>query len=192
MVYHQGTFIGFTGAGGTGKTTTAKALLECLPKYSFLPSASREVFKRFKLEKESDQDGMSEILRWKLQQEIQIAHRATQIENYNRLMICDRTQLDQYCYATIQCSKVLQPDDLEFLDTLLRDSLPQYRRIFYFPLHTYAPLDDGMRDDREGLRVHFDLLLRGLFEKYRVFPVTVPIGSVEKRCDFILRHISHK
>lgn len=192
------TFIGFCGAGGTGKTTTAKLLLSpersyLHGRYEFLPSSSREVFKRFKVEKEADQDAMPDYMKWALQKEIQVAHRQRQVDSAGKKLLSDRTQLDQYCYALIQCSRILNEADIDWLNMLLTDSLRQYVMIFYFPLHTFDKTDESikdMRDPREGLRLHFDTLLRGVMEKYKVFPIEVPVMTPDMRALWMTNQVN--
>lgn len=183
-------FVGFCGTGGTGKTTTAKYLLEhYLTDHIFLPSAARGVFKSHGLELESDQDHITPDFRWQLQKAIQVAHRQTQSLHRGSKVVADRTQIDQYCYALLNCHDTLLPDDLKWLEDLVRESLPLYHTIFYFPLVTYPPesgeASKDMRDPREGKRLAFDLLVKAALGKFGLPIIEVWPGDVKTRAEFI-------
>lgn len=197
MDKNTGNIVGFCGAGGTGKTTTAKAVVYELQRlgypYELLPSASREVFKRHKVNAEASQLDMPLDQRWRLQRDIQMAHWENYTQNFrNKLLVSDRTQLDQMSYAYLWCSPVLDEDNLALLDTLVQSSLLHYRAIFYFPLTEFDAHSDGMRTDSPGLRNHFDLLLRGILEAYDVGYIKVPIASVEARMHYIVNWMEVK
>lgn len=186
----EGTFIGFCGAGGTGKTTTATLLAKRIH-HGFLPSASRDVFKNMGFQRETDQDKLSSLERWILQRNIQIAHITQMSDSFDRPMITDRTQLDQHAYALQYCSSALSAEDLKWLANLVDRALQFYKIIFYFPLHTFLSHDDGMRTSRLAERLTFDFILRGLLQYFEVPTTYVPIMSPEDRCKHIESHVKN-
>jgi hypothetical protein len=181
-----GTFIGFCGAGGTGKTTTAEALLtELGDTWKLLPSTSRDTFRQMGLNREDDQDRLSPLDRWTLQRNIQIAHSEKVKPHRDQQMITDRTQLDQFAYALQYCNNILNLSDLKWLEDLTAKSLEFYAHIFYFPLTSFKDHSDGMRTHNLATRLSFDLLLKGLIGNLEVPITSVPIMTVHNRVQFI-------
>jgi nicotinamide riboside kinase len=185
MAFLTGSFIAFCGAGGTGKTTTATKLAEIMPEYRLLTGVSRSVFKAKGVEREADQHAMNDAQRWDLQKAIQEKYLSTYDELEGQPIISDRSHLDQTAYALQYCSTAMADDDLNWIEQAVLKSFKHIRKLFYFPLTTFAGQDDGMREQRNGPRVQFDTLLRGLLEKYDVPFHTVPVMSVEERAGFI-------
>jgi hypothetical protein len=180
----EGTFIGFCGAGGTGKTTTAKLLASQLH-YGFLPSASRDVFKRMGYQQETDQDKLNPNERWLLQRNIQVAHMTSMSDYFGKPVVTDRTQLDQHAYALLYCSSTLSTSDLTWLHDLVERALQFYKKIFYFPLTDFPTNDDRMRTTRQGERLAFDCILYGLIRLFDVPITVVPVLGLEDRVEFI-------
>jgi predicted ATPase len=188
-------FIGFCGAGGTGKTTTA-VNLAARRGIPMLASASRRVFQRFGVEREDDQDYMTGEQRWALQHSIQEAHWRQQFQvaikyNGNVPIVCDRTQWDQFAYAMLQCADTMTEERYNWLRGLAIASTSFYTHIFYFPLVTFGQdsLADGMRTQNWGMRNKFDMLLRSLLKEFNVKAVEVPVGSIDERVRFIASRV---
>lgn len=184
----EGTFIGFCGAGGTGKTATAELLAKQI-NYVFLPSSAREAFKELGYSRETDQDRLGPTERWILQRNIQTIQLHKVSDFFDQLVVTDRTQVDQHAYALQYCSSTLQETDLQWLHSLVNRALQYYKHIFYFPLVTFPGHNDGMRTSRYAERLTFDLILRGLLERYEVPYTKVPIMDLKDRVEFIIAHL---
>lgn len=177
--------IGCMGAGGTGKTTLAKALAEQI-KLPFIASSSRPVFERRGIT-EVDQRHMTPEQQWELQLEIFDARE--RLENqiaegtlYPDGGVADRTLWDQLAYSLLRAHGVMAEE--HYLSLALRAQLAckKYDVLFYFPLHTFPGGEDGFRDTAHGSRMVFDAILQRLIwyhEAHRV--MTMLPGSVEER-----------
>jgi hypothetical protein len=186
----NGTFIGFCGAGGTGKTTTAKLLAPKIG-HTFLPSAARSVFAKMSPRfGEQDQDRLTPAQRWGLQQSIQIAHMEQMANHFGEKMLCDRTQIDQYVYALQYCSETLNVVDIKWLHDLVERALQFYRIIFYFPLTDFPGHDDGMRTVQPARRLAFDCMLWGVLSNFQIQVTPVPVLCPEDRAHFIMAHLN--
>jgi len=186
----HGTFIGFCGAGGVGKTSTALSLCEKLADYEFLPSVSRAVFARRGVESEEAQLNMTPQERWELQRDIQMSHLNESLKLSGQKRIADRTQMDQFAYALQYCHEVLTARDLADLMDFVDAAISQYRLVFYFPLTTFPGQTDGMRTSSFGSRMLFDRTLRGIIEMFQVPTIEVPIMNIGSRCTFIIENMS--
>jgi hypothetical protein len=186
--------IGFCGAGGVGKTTTALMLTTYLKPYGygFLPSSSRSVFAAMGISSEADQHSLSDTKRWALQKNIQLAHNRKILESRGKNLICDRTQLDQFCYALQYCSTYLDESKINWLLDLTSDAMSRFDMIFYFPLCTWPDTDDGMRTPLPGPRVMFDFLLQGVLTDLGRSYYVVPATDTTSRCALILKVMAQR
>lgn len=181
--------IGACGAGGTGKTTTMKALAEAtgLP---FIPSASRAVFARRGIV-EKDQNNMTAEQQWELQQEIFAARE--ELESTTTNGIADRTLFDQVAYNLLRAPTMIDEKTINDLINRATFVAARYDKIFYFPLVTFAGQDDGMRDSAYGQRFNFDSILKAVLFTSGLSVTSklrhVPVVSVEKRVDWIKKNI---
>ncbi len=191
----------FSGAGGTGKTSTAKGVLELLKnagaKFEFLPSPSRQVFKDFGLKTEDDQKRLRPEERWQLQKAIHLAHGKLidEVGISGQRYLADRTRVDMLCYAIQYCSEVLTEADIDWLKEKTAETCEFYRRVFYFPLVTFSGQDDGMRTDNYAKRYQFNLLLRGALQQFasrthKLLVSRIPCLSLEARVLFVLNTIN--
>lgn len=191
----NGKVIGFCGAGGVGKTTTASALLGHLGPmgYEFLPSSSREVFKKMGVLTEADQNNLSPERRWELQKAIQLAHaEKMQHRDKSKNLICDRTQLDQYSYALQYCSTALSHVDITWLEELTYYAMQQFDLVFYFAPHAWLSVDDGMRETRPGPRILFDRILQGALNHFDIDFLLMPTTTPTLRCARVLQVMNDK
>jgi hypothetical protein len=162
----------FAGAGGVGKTTTAEGVLTLLrlqghENFKLMPSPSRAVFRAFGLKSEIDQRHLTPGERWALQKAIHVAHgeaieaAAVEAQDSGVRFIADRTRIDMLAYAVQYCTEALTGNDIEWLQQQTAEACRLYRRIFYFPLHTFSSHDDGMRETSYAKRYQFNMLLQG-------------------------------
>lgn len=168
--------IGFTGAGGTGKSTLAQYISEKwgLP---FHPSVSRQVFKEMGIECEADQNGASPALLYKLQ--MKIFQRKCEQDKNVRHGVLDRTLLDHFVYSCFRCFEILTAEEVNALEQLVIENLTQYNAIFYCPFGQFTPPPDGMRDTRPAYHNIIDLAVRGFLQKH-------PINTLIYTVDFAL------
>lgn len=177
--------IAFCGAGGTGKTSTLNAFVEAHPDYGVIRSQSRASFVKHGVLTEDDQDSLGALKKWELQKSIQLAHWEYMQPFIGTKSIAERTQFDQLAYALQYCYNVIGPKEFKWLDELVTKARPCYERIFYFPLVEYPSVNDGMRTSHFGKRLQFDLLLQGILQDFKVRTITMPMGTVEERVEFL-------
>jgi hypothetical protein len=166
--------IGFCGAGGTGKTTTAHLVCE-LTGLPFIQPSSRNVFKRMGVESESAQEQMTGKQRIELQRAIQDAYHQSVMTHYQS-GLSDRTPIDHFVYTLMYCGAWLDEYQTKEFKLLCTRSLMRFKHIFYFPLTTFSTIDDGMRQTAYGSRLQFDLLMRQMLNELGVSHSTVRIG----------------
>lgn len=178
--------IGFTGAGGTGKTTTLELVKEeCgLPP---LPSTTRAVFAAFGVEREEDQDSMTPTERRRLQDAVFAARLAKESEMPS--FVSDRTLLDNYAYSLVRCSSTYTDDDVERIEGIVGKNLERYDALFYFPI-TFKPPKDGMRQGGMALGRLIDSVVKDFLSRKEIFYVEVPSGEPSVRSAFVLRAIA--
>lgn len=142
--------IGFTGAGGTGKTTTAK-LLAGMSGLPFIPSPSRAVFEKRGVKTEDDQRNLSPEGRLLLQMDIFEA--ITQQTKEYKSGIFDRTNLDNLFYGFLQCSDVLLDIEVERMYSTTVEMLRTFDVLIYVPIYDWKPPSDGMRTESTASRL---------------------------------------
>lgn len=154
--------VGFTGSGGTGKSTVLKAILPKLvemdPSIEYLPSVARTVFSRHGVV-EADQENWSPKELYSFQKEILDLRLEKEREHPN--FISDRTMIDHVAYTMFRCYEGIPDDEFASLMALLEENINQYDIIFYFPI-LFTPPPDGLRQGGEAYRSAIDLIIRGL------------------------------
>lgn len=138
--------IGFTGAGGTGKSTTLAIVVRMLEAFGMgvpvLGSVTRSVFQRRGLT-EADQESMSPEDRLNLQMEIFSERRAAE-KAIGGAFISDRTLVDHFAYCLFRNYAVIgDVDHTALLDEAV-ESAASYDALFYFPI-SFTPPADGLR-----------------------------------------------
>lgn len=172
--------IGFIGTGGTGKTSTIQQLGDLgLP---LLESVSRAVFKEWGWKEEDQRKATPEQV-WQFQKTI-FDRKLLQekgLENF----LSDRTLLDHLTYCFLRAGRgVAEPAAREML-ALTKNNLTTYDFLFFFPNGLFDPGDDGMREQDYVYGVLADATMRGLLNRFGQSYLTVPMGTVDERADFI-------
>lgn len=173
--------IGFSGAGGTGKTTTAKALAEAMG-LPFVASSSRAVFEKHGIV-EADQHKMTPDQQFELQMEIFTARQELEVRTFRG--VSDRTLMDQVTYTMLRAPTVVTEDILNRLLDTTRNTMRKYTTVLYFPLITFPTNEDGMRETTYGLRVNFDGILQWVMREVGVPIIRVPVMSLAERVKWI-------
>ncbi len=179
--------IGFFGAGGTGKSTTAMALSELL-KISFCPSTTRGVFAKYG-KTQKDFPSLTPGLKKTIQ--LDNFTNKEQYDNANTHGVFDRTLLDHLMYMLLYCNDMLT--DTEFNDLLDRVyvNLYGYDKLIFFPLYLWkSSVDDGFREVGIAHRYTQDFLIKGLLQKIKIAEpklkyTTMVIGSIEERVQYL-------
>lgn len=174
----------FTGAGGTGKTTLAKAMSDRY-ELPMVQSTSREVQEKFGILKEDDQ---LKLTRPKLAElQFAIAKRYCESVEGVQEYVSDRTIACHYCYAMMKQWDMVTLDDMEWYEERVLRQFTSADLVVYCPTGIFLPDSDGMRTDSMAQREVYDRVLRGVIDKVRnhinLLPLTV--GPVKTR----LQHI---
>lgn len=175
--------IGFTGAGATGKTTTAKALAS-REGLTFLPSVAREVFEAFDV-READQHRMTPEECWVIQQEI--FKRYSERISSHSAFVSDRTPIDHLCYALYRCAPATSEEAYIELEGQAKAQLAKFDLIVYAPLGAIAPREDDFRQQGSAYRSLIDAAILGFLERWDVPYLYLPSGTVEWRVDQIVK-----
>lgn len=181
--------IGFTGAGGTGKTTVLNVLdlneyVRGLPRLS---SPTRAVFARWGIT-EADQESMTPDDKLRLQMEI-FSERVSAEERVGDTFLSDRTLLDNYAYCLFRNYERLDRHSLELLESQVQANLKLYTHIFYFPI-LFDPPSDGFRQVGFAYNRCIDSIIQSFLTRNRVASFVVPMGTPEERARFVLNRIA--
>lgn len=179
--------IGFTGAGGTGKTT-ALALLKGRLDLPVLPSPARAVFARWGIT-EADQEQMGVEDKIKLQNEIYEA-RLNQEETIPHF-ISDRTLLDNFSYHLFRCYQGISDEDLATYRDRTVANLKTYDLVFYFPLLNNVE-SDGFRYSNLSYQTMIDSMVFSFLTKNNIPFLEVIDGDAPTKADWIYDRIQEK
>lgn len=189
MSIRQGKRIAFTGAGGTGKTTSAKFIASAY-ELSQPVSASREVYKVFDLTEEKVL-AMTPKEQIELQGEI-FHQKVRNDQEYS--YVTDRTILDHYAYCLAYCAGHMDNATFQNYEEQTRTMmLSTYTHIFYFPWGYWDAPKDGVRSASEAWQSQIDAIIAGYILRWNLPVVEVPQDLGEDiRNDFILESISKR
>lgn len=180
--------IGMSGAGGTGKSTTAVMLTEKLG-LPLRPSPSRSVFAKLGITAEDDQNGMDFDLRWQLQTGIHYAIQ-DQIAEYSN-GVYDRTTLDNFFYLISRCPET-DAEDIEEFEKQMVAALRSFDLLLYFPTYKgWCYNTDGMRTASVANKMVADYCMQQLIMKHKLPYVFVPDGTPEYRLKYVIDTINN-
>lgn len=179
--------IGFVGAGGTGKSTTAKLLAERL-KLPLIESPSRGVFKKHGVTTEDAQNAMTAEQRYALQEDIfkAIDQQASTIHEG----VFERTPLDNFYYLLFRCHDSVKLENIKFMAQRTVEGLLSYHKVVYFPIYWNWPdIGDGMRTSHPAPRILCDYFVRGFLVKNNIQYLAMQDYSPDNRVDYIRRQM---
>jgi len=182
----RGLRIAFTGAGGTGKTSTVNKLAE-LDAFAHLPvmkSASRVVYENKKLTEELVAKSTPDQ-KWALQGEIFNA-KVLQ-DDFNMQFIADRTLLDHWAYCLMYCAADLPDDIFVKYEALVRKHMiAAYSHVFYFPWGYFFAESDGVRQDAKAWQYAIDNIIMARLNSWGIPAIEVPqTRGLDYRTGFI-------
>jgi len=168
--------VGCVGAGGTGKTTTAKEVEKQL-KIPFNKSASRIVYEEMNLT-EAKCAKLPDEEKYQLQ--FKIFEKKIELDKAFTY-VSDRTLLDHWAYCLMYCGAFI-PDDnyFTFEETVRTHMKTTYSHIFYFPFGYWFENGDGVRQDHQSWQSAIDAIIVGYIHRWNlsVFEVTQTNGAV--------------
>ena len=183
MAVRNGRKIGFMGAGGTGKTTSARFISDSfhLP---LLKSASREVYEELDLT-EAKCLKLDAFAKWELQK--QIFNKKIQKDDENYSFVADRTLLDHWAYCLMYCATTMSNEEFAYMETLVRKHMQStYTNLFYFPFGFWFPDNaDGVRQDSRAWQNAIDSIIVGYIVRWNLPVIQVPQNSADERNSFI-------
>lgn len=183
----RGLRIGFTGAGGTGKTSTAQALHE-LPELNHLPlmkSASRAVYEAKEISEEIVASEYNAVQKWELQ-ELIFGAKVRQ-DDLSMQFLADRTLLDHWAYCLMYCATDMPNERFIQYESLVRKHmLGAYSHIFYFPWGYFFAAPDGVRQDNKAWQYSIDSIIVARLHEWGIPVIEVPqTRGEDARADFI-------
>lgn len=188
MSVHRGLRIGFTGAGGTGKTTSALYISEQLD-IPMNKSASRIIYEAKELTEEKVFNEFTNEQKLKLQTEI---FNTKMKLDRNFSYVADRTILDHYAYCLAYCGGFMPDEQFkefdEMVQTLMRST---YTHLFYFPWGFWTPeIKDEVRQDLMSWQSQIDAIILGYLYRWAIPATIVPqTQGAEIRNEFIKKMI---
>jgi hypothetical protein len=187
MSIRSGKKIGFTGAGGTGKTTSAMAVAAELH-LPLLQSASRKVYEANDLTEDKVML-MSSEEKWELQSAI--FDEKIRADDGNFCFVADRTLLDHYAYCLLYCGNAMRNSDFyEYENKVRKHMRSTYHKIFYFPVGYFKPEEDGVRSNVVAWQSVVDAIIVGYVLRWNLPIIEVPqTEGIAYRNQFILDKI---
>lgn len=183
--------IQFTGAGGTGKTTTRELFqaTEFGQGFVTVRSSARVVSERWGIATEDDQDRLSvvEFLRFQRDLVRDFLGSVHSAIDAGQDIVTERSMIDPVAYSHLRLAKMdagmsaaERKESLELLDrleALALEELPLAKIVAFFPAGLFEPPSDGFRTSREIERKTVDLVMRGLVWKYQRL-VDLPVAEM--------------
>lgn len=178
--------IGFCGAGGTGKSTTAK-MLQAATGYQLHKSPSRAVFELHGCPTEDQQAQLSAEGRYAIQREI-FARISTQVQS-NPIGIFERTPIDNFFYLLFRCHDIATEHDIRTMHQSMVRNMLTFDMLVFFPLYDWKPEDDGMRTQSLAVRMLTDMGIGDLIKRCGITPFIMPNTSPDDRLTLLQRLI---
>jgi len=187
MSIRSGRRIGFTGAGGTGKTTSAITIAKDF-NLPAMQSASRRVYGESDLSEDKVMQ-MSPEEKWELQSRIFEQKIFQDDTSYS--FVSDRTLLDHYSYCLMYCGEHMRNSDFQEYENKVRKHMRDaYTHIFYFPIGYWEPRADGVRSAKEAWQSAIDAIIVGYVLRWNLPVIEVPqTEGQDIRNNFIKGHI---
>ncbi len=181
--------VGFTGAGGTGKTELAKRVAEYLG-VPFLGSPVRKVTAELTAEmKEPIAQNLTPQEQWDVQRHIFIAKFDQDLRCQGR--VTDRILLDAYSYSSLFCWREIVDPVVEAFEKLVVENYATYKAVFYAPVESFLSQQDSFRLTGLAYAHTLDAVLRGHAARLGLKLIILPPGSVEVRYKFVLDLLEH-
>jgi predicted ATPase len=183
----RGLRVGFTGAGGTGKTTTIETLKAKYSRYedlTVLKSASRIVYEEQNL---TETIVASLTPEGKLDLQSAIFNKKIVQDDAQLNFIADRTLLDHWAYCLMYCATYMPPEAYSSLEAVARKhTLATYSHVFYFPWGYFEAPDDGVRSGSKAWQHAIDSVIVGHLVNWGIPAVEVPQSYGEDyRAEFV-------
>jgi len=178
--------IGHCGAGGTGKTTLAKALADVL-NIDYRPSVVRETFAEFGWTEENQRKA-SPAQCWVLQEKI-FQRKVYQDKYYGKNMVFDRTPVDHLAYCLYRCELALSEGVLRGLEAVTKETTLEYDLVIYHPIPEWKAEPDGMREDEYPYRRIIDTIIVGYLHSLEIPYIIAPEGDTKTQRDSIYTYI---
>lgn len=173
--------IGFTGSGGSGKTSVVTFLRGCYPTIPFLPSPARAIFAKWGITEE-EQEHMSLEDKIALQNEIYEARFLQEIEYPN--FMSDRTLLDNFAYHVFRCYQGITTAEYVEFHKRTVENLKSYDHIFYFPMLEIVE-EDEFRYAAASYQTMIDSIIYAFLLKNNIKFHHVPHGTPEERATWM-------
>lgn len=174
--------VGFTGAGATGKTTTANLISPWLG-MPLVPGVARGVLVERGID-ERTQLHMSNTDKWELQRAMfnaKITQDAKQMPG-----IYDRTLLDHTVYCFYWCNAKIEENMAKSLLAMAKENFVTYDKVFFFPMYDWERLEDETRIATYAYRIAIDAIFKGLINTLGLNVTIVPDGTIQERGEFIM------
>lgn len=178
--------IGHIGTGGTGKSTLAKELAECLD-LEYRKSVVREVYAEFGWTEASQRTASPEDC-WRLQKEI-FARKLYQDKYHGKDVVFDRTPIDHLAYCVYRCEAALNEEILRDYELVTHAAIRAYDVVIYHPIPSWNAEPDGLREDDYVYRRIIDTLMLGYLTSFQVSYAIVPDADITVQRDSLYEYI---
>lgn len=152
--------IGFSGSGGTGKTTTLLEVNKIL-EYPVIEEGVREYLQKNNIKhfRELSPEDIFKMQLWLLEQK--------EISESKKNFIADRTTIDNFVYALywLNREEAFQRPLQHYMIRCLDHAIKSYDLIIVFPFGAIPLEDDGIRSSKEMYQFHIQLLIERMLEQ---------------------------